>query len=80
MQTLSARAARANLYHLMDQTALTHQPILILGKRNDAVLLSAEDWASIQVTLYLLSMPGMRESIKEGMAETVGECAQQLGW
>ena len=80
MQTLSASDARANLYRLMDQTAKSHQPIVITGKRHDSILLSAEDWQAIQETLYLLSVPGMRESMKEGMAESVEECAEALNW
>ena len=80
MQTLSASDARANLYRLMDQTAESHQPITISGKRHVAVLVSAEDWQAIQETLYLLAVPGMRESIKEGMAESVDNCAKDLDW
>lgn len=80
MQNLSASEARANLYRLMDQAAESHQPIVISGKRNDAVLVAAEDWAAIQETLYLLSVPGMRESIKEGMATPVDDCAKELVW
>jgi prevent-host-death family protein len=80
MQTLSASDARANLYRLMDQAAESHQPIAITGKRHDAVLLSAQDWQAIQETLYLLAVPGMRESIKEGMAEPIDSCAKELDW
>ena len=80
MQTLTASEARANLYRLMDQTAESHQPITIVGKRHDAVLLAAEDWQAIQETLYLLSVPGMRESIKEGMAQAPSTCAKELDW
>jgi prevent-host-death family protein len=80
MQTLSASEARANLYRLMDQAAESHQPITIAGKRHDAVLLSAEDWQAIQETLYLLSVPGMRETIKAGMAEPVETCVKELDW
>lgn len=80
MTTLTASEARANLYRLMDQTAASHQPIHIAGKRTNAVLLSAEDWAAIQETLYLLSVPGMRESIKEGMAEQLDASAKELDW
>lgn len=78
--TLTASEARANLYRLMDQTAESHQPVTIVGKRNDAVLVSAEDWQAIQETLHLLSVPGMRESIKAGMAEPVDGCAPEPGW
>jgi antitoxin YefM len=80
MQTLTASEARANLYRLMDQTAESHQPITISGKRHDVVLLAAEDWQAIQETLYLLSVPGMRESIKEGMAEPLEASAKELDW
>lgn len=80
MQILSASEARANLYRLMDQAAESHQPITIAGKRHDAVLLAAEDWQAIQETLYLLSVPGMRESIKEGMAESIADCSTELEW
>jgi antitoxin YefM len=80
MQTLTASEARANLYRLMDQAAESHEPIIISGKRNDAILLAAEDWQAIQETLYLLSVPGMRESIKEGMDEPVDTCAKELDW
>jgi prevent-host-death family protein len=66
---ITASEARASLYRLIDQTAESHQPVLISGKRSSAVLISAEDWQAIQETLYLLSIPGMRKSIKKGMAE-----------
>jgi len=80
MQTLTASEARANLYRLIDQAAESHQPIAITGKRANAVLLSAEDWSAIQETLYLLGVPGMRESILEGMAASADECSQELDW
>ena len=80
MQTLTASEARANLYRLIDQAAESHQPIAITGKRANAVLLSAEDWSAIQETLYLLGVPGMRESIIEGMATNAGECNKELDW
>lgn len=67
MTILNATEARAKLYSLIDETALTHQPIMIKGKRTNAVLLSEEDWNAINETLYLLSIPGMRESIIEGL-------------
>ena len=80
MATLTASEARANLYRLIDQAAESHQPIHIAGKRTSAVLLSTEDWEAIQETLYLLSVPGMRESIKEGMAEPLGESTREIEW
>ncbi|HEX2797429.1 MAG TPA: type II toxin-antitoxin system Phd/YefM family antitoxin [Immundisolibacter sp.] len=80
MTTLTASEARAGLYRLIDQAAESHQPVVIAGKRNSVVLVAAEDWEAIQETLYLLSVPGMRESIKEGMAEPVDACAKELDW
>jgi prevent-host-death family protein len=80
MTTLTASEARANLYRLMDQTAQSHRPILISGKRSNAVLIAEEDWTAIQETLFLLSVPGMRDSIKAGMAEPIDSCTTELGW
>ncbi|MDP2028542.1 MAG: type II toxin-antitoxin system Phd/YefM family antitoxin [Thiobacillus sp.] len=80
MQTLTASEARANLYRLMDQAAESHQPIAISGKRTSAVLVSSEDWNAIQETLFLLAVPGMRESIKQGMAEPLESSATELKW
>tara|TARA_Y100000994_G_scaffold248995_1_gene258505 strand:+ start:191 stop:433 length:243 start_codon:yes stop_codon:yes gene_type:complete len=80
MSTLSATEARANLYRVIDETAESHEPVLITSKRNNAVLLSESDWNAIQETLYLLSVPGMRESIKAGMEEKIGDCAEDLDW
>ena len=80
MTILSASEARANLYRLIDQTAESHEPIFISGKRTGAVLVSEEDWKAIQETLFLLSVPGLRESIKVGMAEPVNESAKELVW
>jgi antitoxin YefM len=77
---ITASEARASLYRLIDQTTASHEPILITGKRSSAVLLSADDWQSIQETLYLLSVPGMRESIKKGMAEPLAKSAKELKW
>lgn len=80
MQTLTASEARANLYRLIDQANESHEPITITGKRSNAVLLSAEDWSAIQETLFLLSVPGMRESIIDGIATPVDECSKELDW
>ncbi len=80
MTILTASQARANLYRLIDQAAQSHQPVFITGKRSGAVLVSEEDWMSIQETLFLLSVPGLRESIKQGMAEPLSESARELDW
>jgi len=80
MAVLNASEARANLYRLIDQTNESHEPVTISGKRNNAVLVSEEDWRSIQETLYLVSIPGMRESILEGMQEPLAETKKELDW
>ena len=80
MTAITASEARANLYRLIDEAASSHRPLLISGKRNNAVLISEEDWTAIQETLFLLSVPGMRESIREGMDAPVDECVEDLDW
>ncbi len=80
MTILNATEARAKLYSLIDETAASHQPIVITGKRANAVLVSEEDWKAISETLFLVSIPGMRESIKEGLATELTECAKELDW
>jgi prevent-host-death family protein len=78
--TLKASDARERLYRLLDETAEAHEPVLITGPRSNAVLIGEEDWRAIQETLYLLSIPGMRESIRKGMAEPLSACSSKPGW
>lgn len=80
MITISATEARANLYRLIDEVRGSHEPLVITGKRGNAVLLSEDDWRAIEETLYLLSIPGMRDSIVAGMAEAVDELDEELDW
>jgi antitoxin YefM len=80
MKTIKATEARNKLYRLIDETSESHEPIHISGKRSNAVLISEEDWRSIQETLHLLSIPGMRESIIEGLQTPVEECSEEPGW
>ena len=80
MTNLSATVARAQLYNLIDRAAESSEPIRINGPRNSAVLVSEKDWNAIQETLYLLSVPGMRDSIRKGMQTPVGKCATKPGW
>ncbi len=80
MPILSASEARKRLYTLVDEVKETHEPVRIVGKRNSAVLVSEEDWRAIEETLYLTSIPGMRESIKEGLKTPVEECEETPGW
>lgn len=80
MTSISVTQARAKLYDLLDETAESHEPIQIMGKRSNAVLVSEEDWRSIQETLYLLAIPGMRESIREGMSVPLSKTSSKPGW
>ena len=80
MPVLTVSEARANLYRLIDQAADSHEPILIAGKRSSAVLVSEEDWKAIQETMHLLSVPGMRKSIREAMTEPLSTSAKELRW
>ena len=80
MTTITATHARTKLYTLIDELADSHQPIQITGKRSNAVLISEDDWRSIQETLYLTSIPGMKESIVKGMKTPADKCAKELRW
>src|SRR5207248_5462070 len=80
MTSLPVTQARSKLYQLLDQAADSHEPIQITGKRSNAVLVSEEDWRSIQETLHLVSIPGMRDSIRKGMAEPLKKARKKPGW
>ena len=80
MITLTVSEARAKLYRLIDEASESHEPIHIAGKRGSAVLIAVDDWQAIQETLFLLSVPGMRESIRQGMAEPLADSSQELDW
>ena len=80
MPTLTATEARSKLYGLIDETTSSHEPIIIKGKRGNAVLISEDDWRAIQETIYLLNIPGMRESIQDGLATPVEKCTKELDW
>jgi len=80
MVTITATHARQTLYNLVDQVSLSHEPVQIAGKRNSAVLISEDDWRAIQETLYLTSIPGMRDSIQRGLKTPADKCHKDLGW
>ncbi len=80
MKTITATEARANLYRLLDEAAESNEPIQITGRRHNAVLLSEEDWRAVEETLRLVSIPGVRDSILEGMETPVEECSDEPGW
>ena len=80
MTSITATEARKLLYKLVDEVSESHEPVQITGKRGNAVLVSEDDWRAVQETLHLLSVPGMRESIVEGMAEPLDQCSEALDW
>ena len=80
MTAIPITQARAMLYQLVDNAESSHEPIQITGKRSNAVLVSEGDWRSIQETLHLLSIPGMRESIRKGMKEPLRKTSKKLVW
>jgi len=80
MKTINATEARKKLYRLLDEVGVTSDPIQITGRRTNAVLISESDWRAMQETLYLLAIPGMRESIREGLETELESCVEELGW
>ena len=80
MTTVTATEARKQLYKLINDLADSHEPVQITGKRGNAVLVGEDDWRAVQETLHLVSIPGMRESILEGMATPVEDLEDQLDW
>ena len=80
MKTITASHARTNLFRLLEEAAQSSEPIQITGKRGNAVLVSMDDWQALQETVYLLSIPGMRESIREGLETPLDECSEDPGW
>ena len=80
MTSITATEARKALYKLVEDVSGSHEPVQITGKRGNAVLVGEDDWRAVQETLHLLSVPGMRESIVEGMAESLDECSRELDW
>jgi PHD/YefM family antitoxin component YafN of YafNO toxin-antitoxin module len=80
MESINASKARENLYRLLDERAGAHAPLLITGPRSNAVLIAEDDWNAIQETLYLVSKPGMRESILDGMKTPLNNCDTEPGW
>lgn len=80
MTVIKVTEARSKLYKLIDQVSSSHKPVTIAGKRGNAVLIAEEDWNAVQETLYLLSIPGMRESIRDGLKTPTKECTEELDW
>jgi antitoxin YefM len=80
LSSVNITNARKNLYKLVESLSDTHEPIHITGKNNSAVLIGEDDWRSIEETLYLLSIPGMRDSILRGMKEPLSKASIKVDW
>lgn len=77
---MSASHARADFYKIMDETANTHEPIVITGKRNNVVMISQEDWNAVQETLYLNAITNMASSICDAMEADDSEFSKSIEW
>ena len=80
MKSLSATEARKSLYRLIDEVRVTSEPVQIEGKRSSAILIARDDWEALQETVHLLSIPGMRESIRQGIETPIEDCVEELDW
>ena len=80
MTSITATEARKQLYKLLDEVSESHEAVQITGKRGNAVLVGEDDWRAVQETLYLVSIPGMRESVLEGMATPADDLEGDLDW
>ncbi len=78
MTPMTISNARKQLSNLIDQVRDSHIPIHLSGRRGGAVLISAEDWSSINETLFLLSKPKMRESIRKGLKTPISKCDHDI--
>jgi antitoxin YefM len=80
MSSINITNARKDLYRIVESVNLSHEPVHITGKNSSAVLIGEDDWKSIEETLFLMSIPGMRESIIDGMNTPINELSEDLDW
>ena len=80
MSSINITNARKDLYRIVESVNESHEPIHITGKNNSAVLVGEDDWKSIEETLYLSSIPGMRDSIIDGMKTPIEKLESDLDW
>lgn len=80
MTPVTVTAARTNLYKLIDQVNEESQPLTILGQRGNAVLVGEQDWLAIQETLFLESVPGLADSIRQARVEGLAAASSELDW
>ena len=82
MKAINATTARTTLFRLMDEVAESHEPVLVTGRRHAVVMIPSADWNGIQETLYLLSIPGLREDLLKGKKTSLDSCIAEadLKW
>lgn len=80
MKTITALEAQKSFEQVLNEATTLHKPIQIIGPEANAVLISEEEWLAIQETLYLLSIPGMSESIEKGLQTPIEECFTEVEW
>jgi prevent-host-death family protein len=80
MEYISVSDARKKLFKLVDEVAANHEPTVIKGKRNSAVLISSEDWEDIQETLFVLQNEELAKSVLKGLQEPYNKCSKKLDW
>jgi len=68
---------RKNIYGILEQTIKFNEPVNISTKDGNAVILSEEDYNGLMETLYLTSIPGMKERLIEGMNTPISECVSE---
>jgi antitoxin YefM len=78
MSYILAIEARKQLYKLIDEVAANHEPTVIKGKRNTAVLLSAEDWEDIQETIMVAANKELSDSLIKGKNTAYSKCSTKL--
>ena len=78
MTILNATTARNNLFKVIEEAITTHEPVTITGKSGNVVLISEEDWRAIQETMYLSSIPGLKEKIIKGLNTSLEECVEVI--
>lgn len=77
---MSVKEASDKLPDLVENTIEKREPVLISGKKNNAVLMAESDWQAMNETLQLLSVPGMRDAIKKGLSENLKSTSRKLNW
>ena len=80
MITVSVKEASDKLPDLVENTIEELEPVLVSGKKNNAVLMAESDWQAMNETLQLLSVPGMRDAIKNGLSENLESTSRKLNW